>query len=143
MKTIKTHEPETLPEDYEGLVRMHTPRAINDEVEYENVQEILDRLTSIPKLTAGQKEYLDTLTILFEAYEEAHPPFKNKGLSGLEALEFLMEQNGMNASALGRLLGDRSLGGRILKGERELSKAHIRRLCDHFKVGADLFLDPL
>ena len=143
MRTIKTHEPEALPEDYEGLVRMHTPRAINDEAEHENVQEILDRLTSTPKLTAGQKEYLDTLTILFEAYEEAHPPFKDKDLSGLEALKFLMEQNGMNASALGRLLGDRSLGGRVLKGERELSKAHIRKLCDHFKVGADLFLDSL
>lgn len=143
MKRMRTYAPEALPEDFEGLVRMHMPRAISDEVEYENVQEILDRLTGVPKLTAGQKDYLDTLAILFEAYETAHPPFEGETISGVEMLKFLMKQNDMNASDLGRLLGDRSLGGRVLKGERSLSKAHIRKLCERFKVGPELFWDFL
>ena len=46
----------------------------------------------------------------------------------------------MTASALGGLLGNRSIGSKLLRGERELSKAHIRRLCERFKVSADLFL---
>ena len=45
-----------------------------------------------------------------------------------------------NASDLGRLLGERSLGPKILSGQRELSKAHIRKLADHFGVSAGLFL---
>ena len=40
----------------------------------------------------------------------------------------------MSESDLGRLLGDRSLGHRILAGERELSKAHIRTLAAHFRL---------
>jgi HTH-type transcriptional regulator/antitoxin HigA len=103
----------------------------------------MDRLTSAPKLTAGQKDYLDTLAILFEAYEKVHPPFEDEPISGVEMLKFLMEQHDMNASDLGRLLGERSLGGRVLKGERSLSKAHIRKLCEQFKVGPDLFWDFL
>jgi antitoxin component HigA of HigAB toxin-antitoxin module len=50
-----------------------------------------------------------------------------------------MERSGMSSSGLGRLLGDRALGSRILRGERKLSKEHIRRLCDRFHVSADLF----
>lgn len=48
----------------------------------------------------------------------------------------------MTATDLSRLLGDesRSLGSRILRGERELSKAHIKALCKRFAVSADLFL---
>ena len=35
---------------------------------------------------------------------------------------------------LGRLLGNRPLGSLILNGKRELSKAHIRKLAEHFAV---------
>lgn len=141
MKHAISSPSKTLAADFESLVRMHMPRAINDEAEMENVQEIIDLLTSISRLTSGQKEYLETLTILLEAYEKAHPPFPEVKLSGRKALEFLMQQHDMNASALGRLLGDRSLGGRILKGERGLSKAHLRKLCEHFRVAPELFFD--
>jgi antitoxin component HigA of HigAB toxin-antitoxin module len=45
-----------------------------------------------------------------------------------------MESAEMNASELGRLLGHRQLGAAILRGERQLSKAHIRALADHFHI---------
>ena len=143
MKSVRSHLPKELPKRFTDLVMMHPPRAIHDKVEFDNVQEIMDRMTSTPDLTEEQKDYLDTLTVLFEAYEKEHPPFEDEPISGVEMLKFLMEQNDMNASDLGRLLGDRSLGGRILKGERSLSKAHIRKLCERFKVGPGLFWDFL
>jgi antitoxin component HigA of HigAB toxin-antitoxin module len=40
----------------------------------------------------------------------------------------------MTESDLGRLLGDRSLGHRILAGQRDLSKVHIRTLAAHFAL---------
>lgn len=46
----------------------------------------------------------------------------------------------MTASDLGNLLGSRSLGSKILRGERELSKTHLRMLAERFKVDAGLFL---
>ena len=143
MKSIRSRLPAEFPERFTDLVMMHPPRAIHDKVEFDNVHEIMDRMTSTPDLTEDQKEYLDTLAVLFEAYEKEHPAFDTTPPSGEEMLKFLMEQNGMNASDLGRLLGDRSLGGRVLKGERSLSKAHIRKLCERFKVGPEMFWDFL
>jgi len=61
---------------------------------------------------------------------------------GVDALKVLLEANDMSASDLSNLLGDRSrsLGSRVLRGERELSKAHIRALCERFAVSAELFV---
>jgi antitoxin component HigA of HigAB toxin-antitoxin module len=52
-----------------------------------------------------------------------------------------MEEHGMNESDLGRLVGDRSLGHRILTGQRGLSKAHIRTLAEHFSLDPAALLD--
>ena len=46
----------------------------------------------------------------------------------------------MSASDLGRLLGNRTLGAALLAGRRNLSKAHIKKLGEHFKVESGLFL---
>jgi antitoxin component HigA of HigAB toxin-antitoxin module len=46
----------------------------------------------------------------------------------------------MTASDLGELLGNRSLGSKVLRGERELSKTHLRILAERFKVDAGLLL---
>ncbi len=139
MRRLKTRL-EKLPANFADLVRLYPPQAIHDEVGYANTQEMIDRLTSLPKLTAGQSEYLETLTILFEAYENEHERIDTSRLSPLEMLRFLLDSNGMTGSDLGRLLGNRELGPKILNGSRQLSKAHIRVLADRFKVDAGLFL---
>jgi len=131
---------EKLPTDFPGLVRLFPPQAIHDEVGYSNTQEMIDRLTSIPKLTEGQSEYLETLSILLEAYERTQEHIETKHLSPRDTLRFLLEANAMNASDLGRLLGNRELGAKIINGSRQLSKAHIRLLAGRFKVDAGLFM---
>ena len=129
-----------LPTEFESLVRLFPPSAIRDEIDYENTQAMIDSLVSIARPSKGQIKYLETLSQLFEKYEEEHYPIETSDLTPLEMVKHLMEEHGMNASALGSLLGQRSLGSKIMRGERELSKAHIRRLADHFGVSTDLFL---
>ena len=129
-----------LPTHFAELVRLFPPQAIHDDIGYTNTQEMIDRLTSLPKLTSDQAEYLETLTILFEAYEKEHERIRTSHLTPLDVLDFLLESNGMTGSDLGRLLGNRELGPKLLNGSRQLSKAHIRRLADRFKVDAGLFL---
>jgi antitoxin component HigA of HigAB toxin-antitoxin module len=51
------------------------------------------------------------------------------------------KDRGMNASDLGRLVGKRSLGLKILNGDRGLSKAHIKILAKHFHVSPAVLLD--
>lgn len=129
-----------LPKSFAELVRVFPPQAIHDGIGYANTQEMIDRLTSLSKLTPGQAEYLETLTILFEAYEQEQEQIDTSSLSPLDTLRFLLESNDMNASDLGRLVGSRELGAKILNGTRQLSKAHIRLLADRFHVDAGLFL---
>ncbi len=140
MPRIVKRLPRILPGNFDELVRQHPPRPIHDEVSYENSQEIIDSLTSLPKLTRGQREYLETMTILFSAYESQRHAIDTSDLLAVDVLKSLMDEHGMSASDLGRLLGERSLGVKILNGDRELSKTHLRKLAEHFGVRADLFL---
>jgi len=59
----------------------------------------------------------------------------------LDSLKYLLEENGMSAADLSRILGaSRNLGAMILRGERQSSLAHVRTLAKHFSVSADLLL---
>ena len=63
-------------------------------------------------------------------------------MKGVAALRHILAARGMNASGLARLLGvHASMGSKILKGDRALTVAHIRRLAAKFKVRPDTFLD--
>ncbi|MDZ4659884.1 MAG: hypothetical protein SH868_20095 [Bythopirellula sp.] len=130
-----------LPGDFDSLVRLHPPAAIHDEVAYENTMDLVNKLTSVPNPTEGQLKYLDTLTILVEHYEDGTEGTEPPGIDALSVLRYLMEDRGMTASDVGRLLGDRSLGPKILNGDRALSKAHIKILAKHFNVSPAVLLD--
>jgi HTH-type transcriptional regulator / antitoxin HigA len=130
-----------LPRSHDELVRMSPPAAIHNDADCRRTQQMIDALTSLPKLTKGQLLYLDTLTVLLEAYEEEHErAFSTDAVGPVEVLQSLMDEHGMTSSDLGRVVGERSLGSKILSGQRQLSKTHIRRLAEHFHVGAELFL---
>jgi HTH-type transcriptional regulator / antitoxin HigA len=129
-----------LPSGFQALCAMHPPRPIKSRVDLDEAVELVDRLTAIPKPTPDQEDYLETLTTLIEAYETRLDGFED--VHGVDALRALVETNDMTATDLSTLLGDasRSLGSRLLRGERELSKTHIKKLCERFAVSADLFV---
>lgn len=138
-RSALSHAKGRLPGRFEDLVALMPPRAIHDEVQYDNTIEMLDRLTSLRRPTGGQRQYLETLSVLAEAYENERYAI-DSDQSPVAILKHLLESNGMNASQLGELLGNRSLGSKILRGERDLSKGHIRTLAKRFKVSPALFL---
>jgi antitoxin component HigA of HigAB toxin-antitoxin module len=141
MKATRTKiEFARLAKDYSGLCRLLTPRPIHDKVDFENVTEITDAMAG-HKLTADQEDYFDLLCRLIEDYEKEHAQLDTSKVSGLEALQHLLEAHEMSAADLARLLGvHRTLGAMILRGERQLTLAHVRTLAKHFRVSADLFL---
>jgi HTH-type transcriptional regulator / antitoxin HigA len=128
-----------MPKTFGGLCRMLAPRPIHDEADYGNAIEMLDSLVGF-KLNKDQLDYVEVMSVLTGAYEDEHHAIDTSDISGLDSLKYLLEHNDMNASDLGELLGNRSLGSKILRGERELSKAHLRILAKRFKVDAGLFL---
>jgi len=130
-----------ISDSYMNLIQQFALRPIRNRREYAAAEAMLDRLVLLDdKLDAGESDYLETLELLIEAYDQQHAQVPPQGQTPLERLRFLIEQNGMNSSALGDLLGSRPLASMILKGQRELSKTHIRKLANRFKVDAGYFL---
>jgi len=128
-----------IPKDWAGLINLYPLMPVHDEVGYDSVCEIIDAMAG-HDLNNAQEDYLESLSLLVEDYERQHYAICAKGLSPVGALRFLLRENGMSGSDLGRLLGQRTLGSAILAGKRNLSKAHIKTLAARFKVNPSLFL---
>ena len=58
----------------------------------------------------------------------------------LEILRHLMDLRGMTPADLGEIFGSRPAATMILKGRREMSKAHIRAAAAYFAVSPAVFL---
>jgi HTH-type transcriptional regulator/antitoxin HigA len=127
---------------YLKLVRQFPLAPIRSRAHFKQALAQIDALSAIDeaRLTPGQADYLLVLSGLVETYEIAHFPLMPAFGDAVDALAYLLEQSGMSASDLGRLLENRQLGSAILRRQRELSKAHIVKLANHFRVSTDLFL---
>lgn len=132
MKT-KTLTHRHIPKSYEGLVALCMPRPLHDEVDYRNALTVLDAMAGF-KMNADQEDYFEAIATFVEKYEAVHHAIGGPRMTPVQLIRSLMEEHDMSESDLGRLLGDRSLGHRILSGERELSKVHIRTLAEHFSL---------
>jgi HTH-type transcriptional regulator / antitoxin HigA len=132
---------EDIPKTYDQLLAMHPLRPIHNDVELEHATAMIDILAG-HALNADQADYLDVLSTLVEAYENTHYSLNDPTICGLDALQALLDEHGMSAADLARLLGvHRSMGSKLLKGERALTARHLQMLSERFKVSTDLFLD--
>ena len=127
-----------IPRDYRELVAMYPPRPIHDAVDYANSLEIVMAMAG-HNLTGDQDDYLEILSEMILRYDRKHNEPRKRGTPG-QRLQFLINQAGLTASDLGRILGNRGMGSVYLTGKRGLSKTIIRKLAEHFKVRADYFL---
>ena len=129
-----------LPKDYAGLCGLLLPRPIHDATDYANVAEVTDALTLWQKeFTPDQSDYFDLLCSLLEEYDSENVKWPK--LAGRDLLQHLLDEHELSAAYLSRLLGgSRNLGAMILRGDRNLTLAHIRKLAAHFKVSPELFV---
>lgn len=139
MNTLSTIS-KPLPKTYAELVRLLPPRTIHDDVDLENITETIDRLAVLDHPTKDQADYLDTLSTLVIAYENARHSLDISHLGPLETLQFLLKERNLSGSDLGRILGQRQLGSAILRGDRQLSKNNILKLAAYFGVSPDVLL---
>lgn len=137
MKTIlKAKE---IPKTYEELCRLHPPRTIHDDSDYENTLEVVEALISLPKLNVDQTDFMETLTELIEVYETQHEPIKK--IRGLELLKYLMEENNISKEELSTILKkDSTLGYKIMDGSRKITVDHAHALGRYFSVDPGAFI---
>ena len=135
------HGQDKLPSRFEELVGPIPPQAIADDVQLDHTTAVIDRLMTIPRPTKGQAVYLETLTQLVVVCESDRHAIDTAGVSGLDSLKYLLNENQMTGADLAKLLGVHvSMGLKILKGDRQLTADHLRKLTERFHVGASLFL---
>jgi len=84
---------------------------------------------------------LDILLTLVDAYEEIHFPIDMP--DPIEAIKFRLEQQGQDQSALIGIIGNRTRVYEVLRGDRPLSLAMIRRLHDRFGIPAEILIQPI
>jgi len=139
MANKATTLPEVIPTGFAKLCQMHPPRPINDALDYENTLEWVDRLATLPKPSRDQAAYLEkTLSILVERYDRDHAA-ESLESDPIRRLKRLLDNHDMSASDLGRVLGNRSLGAAIMRGDRAISRANAAKVGDFFKMSPAAF----
>lgn len=132
-----------LPRDYRVLCeKIFLPRPIHTRADYQTIAAIADAMAPhVDNFSNGQDEYFEMLSSLLEDHDRQNVTWPK--VPGVEALRHLLDENNMSAADLSRLIGgSRNLGAMILRGDRNLTVEHLRKLSDRFNVSADLFLTP-
>jgi HTH-type transcriptional regulator/antitoxin HigA len=126
--------------EYRALVTRFPPRPIRDDGQLAATQARVDELLALELRTPAEDDYLDLLSDLIRAWEDAHvdiPP-----LSGVELVKTLLEERGLPQRALTSIFGARSIVSEVLSGKRELQRKHIEGLAEFFHVSPAAFFPP-
>lgn len=128
-----------LPDNFLKLQKdLFMLRPIHSKKDCATATKIAGDLASREHLTKIQSDYLESLANNIMVYESKK--MKIGKSDPVDILRFLLKENGLTGSDLGNILGNRALGSKILKRKRNLSKANIRKIADHFSVSPALFL---
>jgi HTH-type transcriptional regulator / antitoxin HigA len=139
MPKTKNRKAHPTPDTYLELVQRFPLKTIKNDEEHTRAASMVSELIG-HKLDNGSGDYLDDLLVLVNKYEDEHHAI-DEHLTPQEALRALMEFNGFNQADIGRIIGSESAVSMFLKGDRELSKAQIKRLADRFKLDAAIFIE--
>jgi HTH-type transcriptional regulator/antitoxin HigA len=115
-------------------------KPIKTKADYEAALGEIERLWGAGESTA-EGDRLEVLTTLVEAYEEAHFPIDLP--DPIEAIKFRLEQQGEDQRALIGVIGNRTRVYEILRRDRPLSLAMIRRLNKQLRIPAEILIRPV
>jgi len=117
-----------------------TIKPIKTEADHALALREIERLWGAAEGTpAGDR--LDVLTTLVEAYEQAHFPIDPP--DPIEAIKFRLEQQGRDQKALVGVIGSRTRVHAVLRRDRALSLAMIRRLHKSLNIPAEVLIRPV
>lgn len=127
------------PDSYLKLVREFPLRPIKNDDDHRRATDVIGSLIG-HDLDPGASDYLDTLILLVNKYEDEHHTPQGAHLTPQQALRAIMRANRMTQAEVGKIIGSEPAVSMFLKGQRELSKSHIKALAARFRVDAGLFL---
>jgi HTH-type transcriptional regulator/antitoxin HigA len=123
--------------DYGVLLKETRPEVIHSEQQNAKFIAMLEKLTSMKRVTPAQKKLIEMLVVLVEKYESKYYPVPDAG--PLDIIRHLMEQHGLRQKDLVDVFGTESIVSDVLNGKRDLTKDHIIRLSARFHVSPAVF----
>lgn len=116
---------------------MTTWKVIKTEAAY---QKAVKRTMSIFQVKEGTPEAdeLALLLVLVKDYEDKHIPIPE--VNPIEVIKQKMEERGMKAKDLERIVGSKGHVSSILSGRREITLKMAQKLKDYFQLPAEIFL---
>jgi HTH-type transcriptional regulator / antitoxin HigA len=125
--------------EYAALLSSTLPAVIRSEAENERCIRRLEELDGKGKeMTAAERRMADLLTLLIEDFEEKH--YSLKVSSPVDVLNELMSANNLKQKDLLDVFGTPSIVSEVLRGKRQLTTEHIRRLSRRFHVSPEVFI---
>ncbi len=100
----------------------------------------IERLWGAAKGTS-EGDRLEVWATLIESYERQHYPIDPP--NPIDAIRFRLEQQGLDHRALIGVIGSRVRVYEVMRGDRGLSLAMIRRLNKRFGIPADVLIRPV
>ncbi|HEX7287209.1 MAG TPA: helix-turn-helix domain-containing protein [Candidatus Angelobacter sp.] len=123
---------------YAELLAETLPSVIHSEAENERCIRILEDLDRrSKKWSAAEAKLAELLTVLIERFEEEN--YRIKSASPIEVLRELMQANELKQKDLVNVFGAESTVSAILRGKREMTREHVKRLSKRFHVSPELF----
>ena len=125
---------------YGRLLAKALPAVVKSEDENDRMLATIESLMAKGEqnLSAEENALLDLLVDLVHDFEERHDPLPASPPHRMVA--FLLEQRGLQSSALYPVLGTKSRVSEVLSGKRGISKAQAKKLAAFFHVGVELFI---
>lgn len=126
---------------YLELVRRFPLRPLRTDADLDAAVAVIDELTDRADLAAPEQDYLDVLTDLVEAFEDAAIPVAPVG--DAELLRFLIEGKGVTQAQVAAGAGLAvSTVSELLAGKRKLNRGQIGKLARYFRVEPGAFAFP-
>lgn len=124
--------------EYASLLTNTLPSVIRSQAENERHIVMLEELDSKgTRMSAAERRMAELLTLLIEDFEEKH--YTLKAASPVGVLNELMLANNLKQKDLLDVFGTPSIVSEVLRGKRNLTTEHIRRLSRRFNVSPEVF----
>jgi HTH-type transcriptional regulator/antitoxin HigA len=118
------------------------PHVLRNAREYRAAVAEIDRLLDEdPKRGSEAYDRLEFLSVLVQAYEDAHDPIDAARSSPQSVVMFMLEQRGMTRAELALLMGGKARVSEFFSGKRWLSIEQIRSLRETLGIPADLLIE--
>lgn len=125
--------------EYAALLCSTLPAVIRSEAENQRYLALLEALDDKGhKMTAAERRMAELLTLLIEDFEEKH--YALEAATPVDVLNELMQANDLKQKDLLDVFGTPSIISEVLRGKRNLTTEHIRRLSQRFHVSPEVFL---